>query len=70
MNEDQIKDQIGVLLSPWYRFFLSYDPAADLLEIQCPVLALIGSLDLQAPPKENLQGIEQALKAGGNRTDE
>jgi fermentation-respiration switch protein FrsA (DUF1100 family) len=32
-----------------------------------PVLALNGSKDIQVTPRENLAGIEKALKAGGNR---
>ncbi len=30
------------------------------------MLAIIGSKDLQVPPKENLKAIEEALIAGGN----
>ena len=30
------------------------------------MLAVIGEKDLQVPPKENLAGIEKALKQGGN----
>jgi fermentation-respiration switch protein FrsA (DUF1100 family) len=36
-------------------------------EVKCPVLAINGQKDLQVDPDENLRGIEQALKAGGNR---
>ncbi len=53
-------------LSPWYRFFLTYDPVPTLTKVRVPVLAIIGEKDLQVPPKENLKGIEDALKAGGN----
>jgi hypothetical protein len=31
------------------------------------VLAINGSKDLQVPPKENLEAIEEALIAGGNK---
>jgi hypothetical protein len=53
-------------LSPWYRFFLTYDPVPTLTKVKVPVLAIIGEKDLQVPPKENLKVIEDALKAGGN----
>ncbi len=66
MPEQQIDAQVAQLTSPWYRFFLSYDPAQDLSEVSCPVLALAGSLDLQVPADENLSEIESALKRGGN----
>lgn len=59
--------QAKQVLSPWFRFFLAYDPRSALTKTQCPVLAIIGEKDLQVPPKENNPAIEQALKAGGNR---
>jgi hypothetical protein len=59
--------QAKMVLTPWFRYFLTYDPRPTLMQVQCPVLALIGEKDLQVPPKENLPAIEQALKAGGNR---
>jgi hypothetical protein len=58
---------LGVLVSPWYRYFLRYDPAPALRATRVPVLALNGSLDLQVPADENLAGIQQALRAAGNR---
>lgn len=64
--EDQVNTQIQALLSPWMRFFLTYDPAPTLKEVKCPVLAINGEKDLQVPPEENLKAIEEALEAGGN----
>jgi uncharacterized protein len=55
------------VLSPWFRYFLTYDPRSTLSRVRCPVLALAGEKDLQVPPKENLAAIASALKAGGNR---
>jgi fermentation-respiration switch protein FrsA (DUF1100 family) len=37
------------------------------MKVHVPVLAINGGKDLQVPPKEDLDGIEQALKDGGNR---
>lgn len=59
--------QIRQISSPWFRYFLTYDPIPALKKVKCPVLAINGSLDLQVPPRENLQAIERALQAGGNR---
>lgn len=56
-----------LVLTPWFRYFLTYDPRPALTQVQCPVLSLIGEKDLQVPPKENMLAIEKALKAGGNR---
>jgi pimeloyl-ACP methyl ester carboxylesterase len=61
------KGQIKSVLNPWFRFFISYDPKPTLSKVKCPVLAINGEKDLQVPPKENLQAIEQALKAGGHK---
>lgn len=47
--------------SPWFRFFLGYDPVPTLKQVHCPVLAIGGSLDLQVPPKEDLAAIKAAL---------
>jgi len=55
-----------LMLSPWFRWYLTYDPKSSLTKVKCPVLAIIGELDLQVAPKENLLAIEKALQAGGN----
>lgn len=57
---------IHQLDSPWFRYFISYDPASALERVKCPVLALIGSKDTQVPPQQNLPAIRKALRAGGN----
>jgi pimeloyl-ACP methyl ester carboxylesterase len=53
--------------SPWFRFFVFYDPAPTIEKTKCPVLALNGELDLQVPPEQNLPAIEAALTKGGNK---
>jgi fermentation-respiration switch protein FrsA (DUF1100 family) len=55
------------VLSPWFRYFLTYDPRPALKQLKCPVLAVNGELDLQVPANENLEQIEKALKEGGNK---
>ncbi len=64
--EVYMESQIQKVLSPWFRFFLTYDPKPTLMKVKCPVLAINGEKDLQVPPKENLSAIEEALLAGGN----
>jgi fermentation-respiration switch protein FrsA (DUF1100 family) len=64
--DNRAQTEIGGLLTPWFRFFLSYNPADDLLDVVCPVLAVNGSLDLQVPADKNLKAIEEALEKGGN----
>lgn len=62
-----LQSQIRLISSPWFRFFLDYDPAATLQKVTCPVLALDGDKDLQVPSHENLPLIQAALDAGGNK---
>jgi uncharacterized protein len=59
--------QIHWTSSPWFRYFLDYDPVPALQQTKCPVLALSGEKDLQVPPKENLPLIQKALEDGGNK---
>jgi hypothetical protein len=54
------------LTMPWFRFFLTYDPAVTLRAVKVPTLALNGENDLQVPFKANLEAIETAVRAGGN----
>ncbi len=62
-----LERQISALMTPWFRFFLSYDPRPTLAKVRVPVLALNGSLDTQVPPEQNLPEIVKALNKGGNR---
>jgi uncharacterized protein len=59
--------QIKQALSPWFRYFLTYDPRPALAGVKCPVLALNGENDMQVPADENLREIESALKSAGNK---
>ncbi len=58
--------QARQLSSPWFRFFLKFDPRSALRKVKCPVLAVNGGKDVQVPPKKNLEAIRMALTAGGN----
>jgi pimeloyl-ACP methyl ester carboxylesterase len=60
------KQQIKMLFTPWFRHFLTYDPAPVLAKVKCPVLAINGEKDLQVDPRQNLPTIEAALKSGGH----
>jgi uncharacterized protein len=67
----QAADQVVAPISqPWFRAFLSLDPAPYLSKVRVPLLALNGSKDLQVPPKEDLAGIRAALGKGANAKDE
>jgi hypothetical protein len=64
--KDGWTNQIENCLSPGCRSAHEFDPRPILMKVKCPVLAINGALDIQVPPKENLAGIKEALKAGGN----
>lgn len=65
--EADVKAGLPALLSPWYRYFLSYNPRPTLEKVSIPVLALNGDNDVQVSAKENLALISAALKAGRNK---
>ena len=44
-----IAAQLKMVRSPWFRYFLTYDPRPALAKVHCPVLALIGEKDRQVP---------------------
>ena len=62
-----VQAQIHMLSSPWFRYFLDYDPLPALQKVKCPVLALNGERDLQVNSKENLSLIQKALEDAGNK---
>lgn len=61
-----IHNKFQRLHSPWFRFYLPFDPGTVLQKVTCPVLAVNGEKDIQVTSKENLQAIKKALKSGGN----
>ncbi|SMG48245.1 hypothetical protein SAMN05661096_03442 [Marivirga sericea] len=64
--EQQVKTIAEQMSWPWFVDFIKFDPAPVLQKVDCPVLAINGSNDVQVPAEENLQAIEKALIAGGN----
>jgi pimeloyl-ACP methyl ester carboxylesterase len=68
IRDDAMEGAIKLMLTPWFRFYITYDPRATLKKVRVPVLAITGERDLQVVPAgENLAAIEEALKAGGNK---
>ncbi|GAA3936388.1 alpha/beta fold hydrolase [Hymenobacter algoricola] len=49
------------MTTPWYRYFLEFDPLAELPKVQCPVLLLSGTLDAQVGVN-NLALLERNLR--------
>ncbi|HTY11818.1 MAG TPA: alpha/beta fold hydrolase [Bacteroidota bacterium] len=67
INHDAVNAAVRQLTSPWFKFFVAYDPLPALEKVQCPVLALDGSKDLQVPPEVNVERLEFAFKTSGNK---
>ncbi len=54
------------LTSVRYRYFLDFDPAAQLAAVACPVLLLNGAADLNVAADANLAALSKALKPNKN----
>ncbi len=67
MIRDAAYAQIGSAMSPWMRYFITFEPKTALEKVKCPVLALNGEKDLQVSPRQNLPEIEKALISGKNK---
>ncbi len=69
-DREQQDTQIDRLLetydTPWFRFFMAYDPARYLSRIEAPVLAFNGSVDLQVAAESNLAGLRQLFDGSDN----
>lgn len=69
-DEETVRQQVAAemrrMRTPWFRFFLTYDPRTALRRVKVPVLALNGTLDLQVLHDQNLPQIEAALREAGN----
>lgn len=50
------------LSTPWYKYFLQFDPGQYLTKLHCKVLALNGDKDLQVLSAPNLSAIKSALQ--------
>ena len=54
--------------TPWFRYFLTYEPATVIEQVTVPVLAINGEKDLQVPYEENLREIEAACSEAATPT--
>ena len=66
-KKQMISQQKEQITSPWFRYFMKFNPDEFLSKIKCPVLILNGDKDLQVPAKMNTQGIQNSLAKAGNK---
>lgn len=65
-TQETLKMQIEGVLSPWFQFFLTYEPTSDLAKVKVPLLAMTGEKDTQVDAEPNLAAISAALAKAGN----
>jgi uncharacterized protein len=53
--------------TPWFRYFLSYNPTNDWKHVKQPVLALNGTKDVQVDAAQNLACIKAGLTVAENK---
>ena len=69
MTVEKYRQQQAVQEIPWVRWFIDYDPSADIAATRCPVFALNGDRDVQVISSLNLTAIERLLpNTAGNLT--
>jgi fermentation-respiration switch protein FrsA (DUF1100 family) len=68
LDPKQAQVQAAQLLTPWRRFFLSYDPIDELDQVSCPVLLLSGTDDHEAPADLHLTALEKELRSVNRAT--
>lgn len=68
VSDAGINSVVAAYTDPWMRYFLGYDPRPALQALEVPVLAAIGSLDLQVSAATNLPEIETALTGNSDAT--
>ncbi len=66
--ESTLAAAVETNLSPWFRFFIRYDPAPALGGLAVPTLALFGGKDTQVDADQNQSAMEAAF-AGSSNTD-
>ncbi|MDE2690074.1 MAG: alpha/beta fold hydrolase [Acidobacteriota bacterium] len=65
--ETALSAAVETNLSPWFRFFIRYDPQPALGGLAVPTLALFGGKDTQVDADQNQSAMETAFAGSGNR---
>ena len=66
LETEDLRKMVETFTSSWFQRILRSNPEASLRNVECPVLAINGGMDMQILPKENLRAIKNTLELGGN----
>ena len=61
-RSEYVTAMVSQLQSPWFKYFIKFDPGKYLEQLNCKVLAVDGDKDVQVVSKQNLPGIQASLK--------
>ncbi|HHI79626.1 MAG TPA: alpha/beta fold hydrolase [Planctomycetes bacterium] len=67
-KEDFVAKQTRMLLSPWFRAFVRFDPRPYLAKLDRPILVLNGSKDVQVLAEQNLPVFRKLLARNKDAT--
>lgn len=65
-DEETLQANLDELFTPWMSYFIDFNPQDYLCKVKVPVLALNGDKDVQVYSKDNLAGVEKAMKKAKN----
>ncbi|MBR3947317.1 MAG: alpha/beta fold hydrolase [Bacteroidales bacterium] len=66
-DEETLQANLDMLFSPWMSYFIDFNPQDYLCKVKVPLLALNGDKDVQVYSKDNLAGVEKAMKKAKNK---
>lgn len=66
LTKEQLREYLKSTMSPWFEFFLDYDPASDISKTTCPVFVINGEKDLQVIASTNVDAIKNNLPKNKN----
>ncbi len=65
-DDEALQTNVEIMFSPWMYYFINFNPQDYLCKVKVPVLALNGDKDVQVYSKDNLAGVEKAMKKAKN----
>lgn len=59
--------QVKLVRSPWFHYFITYDPGPYIQKMRAKVLVINGEKDIQVAPKQNLAAWKTFLQKSGSK---